>query len=895
MALFRRILSLGMRERMEREIDAELREHMAMCIDDNIVQGMKREEAERDARRRFGNPTVMRERVSAEDFALELESLWHDVRSALRVFVKSPGFSFIVVATLALGIGANTAIFEVIDTLLLQSLPVRNPRELAQVRVVNMDKARGNVSSGYPVVTNPIWEKLRESHPGFSGIAAWQETGFSRGSVGDAHFVSGLYVSGNFFQVLGIVPVAGRLFTAEDDRPGCGQPGAVISYGFWQREFAGRAALGQKLRLNDKTVEVVGVTPASFFGVAVGDNFDVAVPVCAQPYLETKSILNSSTQWWLSIIGRLHPTSSVEQAAAHLKAASPGIFASTLHADYPTESIKDYLAMQLTAEPAAAGVSMLRNMYSDPLQFLLGIAGLVLLIACVNLASLMLARTTVRERDMAVRLAIGAGRWRLIRLVLAESLLLATAGALAGVAVAWVLSRGLLSFLRVSLDFKFDWRLFTFLLGMSLVTCIFFGFAAALRASRTSPGEAMKTGSRGMTAARGRLGFRGALVVSQVALSMMLLFCALLFTESLRNLLIDDPGFQAKGILITRLDFAHLHIPVGSRAAFQQQLLDRIRVIPGVDEVADASIVPLSGSGWNNEVWIDSQSFPQRQVSNFSSVSPDYFHTLRIPMVAGRDFNDLDNNQSTRVAIVNEAFVKKLGLSPNPLGVRFRRQATPTTPEQVFLIVGLVKDTKYHSVRVSNEPIAYLALAQAGDPDSSMQLLVRSRLPMDTEEQAIRSTLHDVSAAISFDFQGLADQIQQSLLADRVLATLSGFFGALAVILAMTGLYGMMSYTVAQRTTEIGIRMALGAQRANIMAMIFGKAAMLLAAGLVLGAGLSLVAASAANTLLFGLKPRDPATLAVASALLAFVALLACAIPSMRAANINPIDSLRAE
>jgi MacB-like protein len=335
MALFRRILSLGKRASTDREIDAELREHMAMCIDDNMAQGMSREAAERDARRRFGNPAVMRERVLAEDIALGLESLWHDVRSALRVFVRNPGFSFVVIATLALGIGANTALFELLDAVLLQSLPVKNPRELAQVRVVDLDKARGDVAGPYPVVTNPIWENLREDHPGFSGIAAWHDVGFSRDSGGDARFVSGLYVSGEFFRVLGVRPVAGRVFTAEDDRPGCGLPGAIISYGFWQQEFGGRPALGQKLRLNDKTVDVIGITPANFFGVAVGDNFDVAVPICAQPYLETKNLLNSSTNWWLSVIGRLDPAWSVQQVAAHLGATSRGIFASTLRADYP--------------------------------------------------------------------------------------------------------------------------------------------------------------------------------------------------------------------------------------------------------------------------------------------------------------------------------------------------------------------------------------------------------------------------------------------------------------------------------------------------------------------------------------------------------------------------------
>jgi putative ABC transport system permease protein len=900
MAILRRILSLGRRARIEHEIDAELREHMAMCVDDNMASGMSREAAERDARRRFGNPTVTRERVSAEDAALGLQSLWHDVRSAMRIFIKSPGFSFVVAATLALGIGANTAIFELLDAVLLQSLPVKNPQELAQVRVVDMDKARGGFFSGYPTVTNLIWEKLRDDHQGFSGIAAWRDVVFSRDTGGDARFLSGLYVSGEFFRVLGVRPVAGRVFAAEDDRPGCGLPGAVISYGFWQREFGGAPALGQTLRLNDKSVEVIGITPAKFFGVAIGRNFDVAVPICAQPYLESRNLLDTSTKWWLSVIGRVDPGWSVKQVAAHLGATSPGIFASTLRADYPAESVKDYLAMKLTAEASAAGVSMLRETYSDPLRLLLGIAGMVLLITCANLASLMLARTTARERDMAVRLAIGAGRWRLIRLVLGESLVLSLAGALAGAALAHALSRGLVAYLRtqddsIILDFKLDWRLFAFLLGISLITCLLFGLAAALRASHTPPGAVIKAGGHGMTASRGRLGFRGALVVSQVALSLVLLFSALLFTESLRNLLIDDPGFRAKGVLITSLDFSRLEIPVDRRDAFQRQLLDRIRSIPGMDKAAITTIVPLSGEGWGNAVWIDGHDSTRREDSHFSSVSPDYFDTLRIPIVAGRDFNDNDTSESPRVALVNEALAKKLGVGANAIGARFWREATPSSPQQLNLIVGMVKDTKYRDIRRPAEPIAYLTLAQDKDTESNMKVLVRSNLPMGAQEQAIRRALHEVSSGISFDFEGMQDQIEQSLLAERLLATLSGFFGALAVLLTMTGLYGVMSYTVTERRTEIGIRMALGAQRANITAMILGKAATLLAAGLLLGAGLSLAAASAAGALLFGLKPRDPATLAGAGLLLAVVTVLASLIPSMRAANVNPIDSLRSE
>jgi predicted permease len=709
MALFRRILSLRRRTRMEQEIDAELREHMAMCIDDNMAQGMSREAAEREARRRFGSPTVARERVSAEDAALGLGSFWEDVRGAMRVFARSPGFSFVVVATLSLGIGSNTAIFELIDAVLLQSLPVKNPQELAQVRVVDMSKARGSFSSAYPAVTNPIWEKLREDHQGFSGVAAWQDTGFSTDSGGDAHYVNGLYVSGDFFGVLGIRPIAGRVFAAEDDRPGCGIPGAVISYGYWQQQFAGRPALGQMLKLNDKSVEVIGITPPNFFGVTVGRNFAVAVPICAEPYLQTTNRLHSSTKWWLSIIGRRDPAWSVQQVAARLGTMSPGIFASTLRADYPPESVKDYLAMKLTAEASAGGVSVLRETYSDPLRFLLAIAGLVLLITCANLASLMLARTTARERELAVRLAIGAGRWRLVRLVLGESLLLSLAGAVAGVAVAQALSRGLVAYLNtqdnpISLDFKLDWRLFAFLLGTSLLTCLLVGLAAALRASRTPPGAAMKAGSHSLTASRGRLGFRGALVISQVALSLVLLFSALLFTQSLRNLLGDDLGFQAKDVLIARLDFTRLQIPSDRRIAFQQQLLDRIRSIPGVDAAANTDIVPLSGEGWGNSVWIDGHNPTQRQDSNFSSVTSAYFDTLRIPMIAGHAFNDHETRQSPRAAIVNEAFAKKLGLGSNPIGARFWREATPSSPAELNEIVGLVKDTKYSSIRRPPDP-----------------------------------------------------------------------------------------------------------------------------------------------------------------------------------------------
>jgi putative ABC transport system permease protein len=884
--------------RRKSDLEEEIEAHLRLAVRDRVERGETPAEARAAAAREFGNVPLVKD-VTHETWGWKwLESAGQDLKYALRRLVKSPGFTLAAIATLSLGIGANTAIFELLDAVLMQSLPVANPQELAEVRIVDREKARGTNVSAYPVVTNPIWEKLREDHQGFSEIAAWRDTGFSRDSGGDARFANGLWVSGDFFRVLGVRPVQGRVFTAEDDRRGCGLPGAVISYGFWQQEYGGGPALGRKLMLNDKPVEVIGVTPASFFGVDVGHNFDIAVPVCSQPFLETRNRLDASTQWWLSVIGRRDPSWPVERVAAHLGAVSPAIFAATLRPDYPVESVKDYLAMKLTAAPSAAGVSMLRETYSEPLRILLGISGLVLLITCANLASLMLARTSAREREMAVRLAIGAGRSRLIRQVLSESLLLSLAGAVAGAVLARTLSRGLVAFLNtannsVSLDFKQDWRLFVFLLVVSVVTCMLFGLAPALRASRTAPSAAMKTGGHGMTASRGRLGFRGALVVSQVALSLVLLFSALLFTESLRNLLTDDPGFRAKDVLIAGLDFTRLQIPMDRREAYHRELLERIRAVPGVDAAAETNIVPLSGNGWDNAVWIDGGT--QRKGSNFSSVSPQYFKTLRIPMLAGRDFSESDTAQSPRVAIVNQAFARLLGLGENPIGMRFRREATPTTPEQVNEIVGVVQDTKYHHIRRPAEAIAYLDITQATDADNSMPVLVRSTLPMATVEAAIRRTMQQVSSGISFDFAGLQDQIRQSLLAERLLATLSGFFGALAVVLAMIGLYGVMSYTVAERTSEIGIRMALGARRADVTAMILRKAATLLVSGLVLGVGLSLVTASAASALLFGLKPRDPATLAIAAAVLAAVALGASYLPARRAAALDPIASLKNE
>ena len=448
----------------------------------------------------------------------------NDLRYAFRQLLKSPGFTVVAVLTLALAIGANTAIFQLLDAIRLRSLPARKPQELALVKIADMTGARGSFNSPYPAVTNPLWERIRDTQQAFTGMLAWSADRFNLATSGEPRFARSLWVSGDFFRVLGIQPVLGRVFTAADDRRGNGFAGAIISFPFWQREFGGDSSvIGRKLTLDGHTVEIIGVTPASFFGLEIGRSFDVAVPISSEAILfGANNRLEGGTTWWLTLMGRLRPEWSIERATAHLSSISPGIFEATLPANYPSANVTNYLGFKLAAVPAGTGVSSLRQTYSRPLWLLLAIAGLVLLIACANLANLLLARASARERELAVRQALGASRGRLIRQLMSESLLLAVVGAILGWLMARMLSRLLVAFLSTEgnalfVDLHLDWRVFAFTSGLAGLTCILFGLMPAQRGARTSSGEALKAGGRGMTASRERFGLRRALVVSQVS------------------------------------------------------------------------------------------------------------------------------------------------------------------------------------------------------------------------------------------------------------------------------------------------------------------------------------------------------------------------------------------
>jgi putative ABC transport system permease protein len=831
-----------------------------------------------------------------------MTALVRDVRYALRMLRNNPGFTAVAVLTLALGIGANTAIFQLLDSIRLTALPIKNPNQLAEVRIIQSHGRTGNFTSSHANLTNPQWEQIRDRQQGFSGMFAWSQDRFNIAPNGETHLLDGLYVSGDFFRVLGVQPALGRLFNTEDDQRGCGSPGVVLSHALWQREYGGDAsAVGRKMTIEHHPFEIIGVAEASFYGLEVGKRFDLAVPICADPLMRGEyGRVDVPHEWWLSVMGRLKPGWSVERASAQLAAVSPQIFEATAITNFGAEEEKHYLTYHLGVLPAGTGVSDMRKDYETPLGLLLAIAGFVLLIACTNLASLMLARASSRDREIAIRLALGASRARLIRQLMTESVLLAAAGAALGLLLSRSLGKFLVSLLstgqnRVFLDLIPDSRVFGFTLGLAVLTCLLFGLAPALRVTRTGSAEALKAGGRGNTAGRDRFGLRRALVTAQVALSLVLLVGALLFSRSLGNLLSLDPGFRANGILITDLDLTQLKLAPERRQPFKRDLLEQVRAIPGVDAAAEVGIVPLSGSGDNNDIWMAGEDSQQKKTVNENWVSPGYFKTLETPLLAGRDFDERDTATSPKVAIVNQSFARALTNRANPVGMNFHRPIGPNRPERIIQIVGLVKDSKYYDLRDQNLPIAYIPVAQAENPDEFDTFLIRSRAPLGDTTSAVKHRLIEVNPEISITFHIFESEILDTLLRERLMATLSGFFGFLAAVLAVIGLYGVMSYIVERRTNEIGIRTALGAGRLRIMVMILDEALLLLAIGIVAGLTLSVALGRAASSLLFGVKPADPLTLALAAALLSVVAAAATYVPARRASKIDPMVALRCE
>jgi putative ABC transport system permease protein len=830
-----------------------------------------------------------------------MTSFWRDLRHAFRFLRLSPGFTFVAVLTLALGIGANTAIFQLIDSIRLRTIPVKNPQELGTIRIADRHWGSGQFSSQYSQLTFAMWEQIRKRQEGFAEIAVWSDQRFNLATGGEVRKAKGIRVSGDFFHVLGVEPILGRLLGPEDDQPGCSLSGANISYAFWQRNFAGDpSVIGKRLTLDGNSFQVIGVTPPAFKGISIGDTFDVAVPICVEPILSPhNNRMTLRHAWWLASIGRLKPGWTIPRANAQILAVTPAILQETIPLVYDAEGTKKYLEYKFGAFSASTGFSELRSDSETSLWLLLGISGLVLLIACANLANLMLARASARERQITIRRALGATRWRMVRELLSESLLLAAAGSICGLFLAFAISRMLVAFIStqqnpVFLDLAMDWRVLAFTTGLAALTTINFGLAPALRATRTEPATLLQSGSRGATGGRERFSLRRILIVSQVGLSVVLLMGALLFVRSLRNLTTLNVGFQQTGILVTSIDFTHLQIPEERYTQYKGDLVRRVQAIPGVESAAHAMLVPFGGSTWNDNV-INEGSDQDAGVVWENFLGPGYFQTIGTPLLAGRDFDDRDTATSVKVAIVNQAFVRKILKSADPLGKRFRIHESPGKPRPLYEIVGVTADNKFQDMHEEFLPFMYFPATQEEKPSPDDQILIRSSLPLTSLIASMKETIANANPGIDLEFLVFKTRIQDSLLQDQLMATLSGFFGLLAVLLAAIGLYGVMSYMVIQRTKEIGIRMAIGAERADVLRMILCEATVLTVAGLVIGTALALASAQAAKSLLFGLKPRDPLTLVMAVVTLSAVAALASFLPAYRASKLDPLTALRYE
>ena len=812
-----------------------------------------------------------------------------DLRYAVRQLRLAPGFTLVAIASLALGVGANAAIFQLLDAVRLRSLPIPNPRELAEIRIVGGNRGFGINNGFYSQLTRPIWREIKDHHEPFSGVFAWSTYEERIGKGSDLHLVRAIEVSREFFPVLGVQPWRGRLLMSEDEESACTISGIVVSYPFWQSEMGGREIVGNNpIIVDGHSTQVLGVTPPGFFGVAVGESFDIAVPLCYGKDIH-REVFD------ISVMGRLRPGWTLERASAVMAGMSAGIFEATAPSGYSSQAIQQFKNYKLGAYSASAGVSLLREEYDRSLRLLLGITGLVLLIACANLANLMLARASAREREFAVRLALGASRGDLLRQSLVESGLLALTGTGLGIGLAQFLSRVLIWSLSsedspIKLATAADWRVLLFAGTVATVTCLIFGAAPAVRATGAQPVTAMKSGGRGMTGGRERFSMQRALVVAQISVSLVLLVSALLFVRSFHALMTVDTGMRQKGITLAFLQSPkpNNEWTPESAAEFRRELLSEVRSVPGVIDAATTTNVPLLGGSWTHGVRVGAVE----DSSKFTWVSPDYFKTMGIPIQSGRGFNDNDTASSPRVAVVNHTFIKRFLGGADPIGHRLTTAPEPDYPSTTYEIVGVIPDTKYGDIREGTPPMTFAPAPQYPVQVSWTRLMIYSSAPV---EAAIRRKLAESHPELLAFFSDFQTDVAQGLRRERMLAMLSGFFGVLAVVLATVGLYGVVSYMIARRRNEIGIRMALGASRGNVILIVMREAVLLLAAGLAAGGILSVIAGRGAESLLFGLKPSDPLTLLTCVLVLSVIAALASFIPARRAAKVDPMVALRYE
>jgi putative ABC transport system permease protein len=887
------------RKRKPSDFDAEVAAHLELETERLKEQGLSEVEAHMAARRTFGNVTLAQERFYESGRWLACDHLVQDLRFGLRTLRKSPAFTAVAVLTLAVGIGANTAIFSLIDTVMLKSLPVRRPAELMQVLIHDP----GRPGEPRHSFTNTLWEQLRDRQDVFTGVFAWGENQFDLARGGAVQNAQGIWVSGEFFQTLGLQPAAGRLIAPSDDGRGC--PGvAVLSYGFWQEHYGGApSAIGSMLSLSTHPFVVVGVAPSGFSGLDVGSKFEVALPICTATMFDgTVSRLDDRGWWWLHVIGRARPGINRTQLTSRLAGISPQAFAASLLEGMDPDRQKHFLKWSFMAAPAATGISDLREDFDEPLGILMAVVGLVLLIACANIASLMLARAAARHKEIALRRALGASRLRLIRQLLTECLLLSAAGALLGILFARWGSALLVRFIStaknaVFLDLSLDGRVMGFTAAISLLTGLLFGVLPALRSTRISLTSAMKDAPALEGERHGRFRARRWIVSTQVSLSLVLLVSAGLLLRSFAKLATLDIGFDRGNVLLVRADLQSAKIPPEQQLAAFEEIERRLRTLPGVVSVGRSVITPMEGGVMDFPIVTDwSKAMTDDEtIARFNYVSPGYFEALRIPLQVGRNFDNRDSKTARPVAIVNQTSARRFFPDLNPIGRTFRiiRFSGKLTPP--IEVVGVVRDSKYEWVGEVTQPTLFFPAQQTPVFIERQSWEVRTAVPPSALLSAVQAAVARVNKGIPLEFNTLAEQVNDSMVKERLLALLSGFFGALALLLAMIGLYGTLSYLVAQRQREFGIRMALGAEGGAILRLVMRSVISVLALGVAAGLAISLATTRVLQSMLFGLGPRDTVTIVAAVVMLSLVALAAGYLPARRATKVDPMVALRYE
>ena len=887
-SIIRRLKHLLDRNRLDRELAEEIEIHRTMTEGRLRQSGLSDAAAAAESRRLMGNTALAREEARAAWVAPWIESVWQDVAYALRILRRAPGFAAAMILVMALGIGATTGVFGLVDGLVLRSLPVHEPERLVYF---------SRPSFSYPVL---LETRARSGHV-LSSVAAWDMDRFNIAWATELEPTEVLMASGNFYSMLGIRAAIGRTFGIEDDAIGGGNGGlvAMISHDAWQRRLRGDpSVIGRTLRIEQKTFTIIGVTPPGFFGVAPGLAPEVTIPLTNTA---NAGRLTSASSSWLHMLGRLNDGVTLSAANAALGTFWPAVLQATTNPGMPTERRATYLARTTSLESGSAGYSRVRNQFAEPLWVLLALVTLLLTVACASAANLILARGVSRQREIAVRLAIGASRPRLIRQMLTESVVWTCLASAVGLVLALWGAGTLVSLMtttqeQIVVDLSLNWRILGFSIALAFVTACVCSVIPAFGSTRLDPGSSLKETGQISSPGPRRWSLGKSLVAAQVALTVLLLFGASLFVRSLASVLAQDAGYERQGVLVLATDVEALGYEGEKLTAFYQQLHERLAGIPGVQSASLSMYPPISDEdgAWTQSIAIDGNPVPETPGQSevyFNAVSPGYFETIGTPLVSGRDFNRNDIASAGPVVIVNESLARRYFPGQDPVG----RQITMgrNKNRRDVQVVGIVRDAKYQRLQEATRSIAYLPYTQ--QPVENLFAEVRAAGSLVPVVEHMRREVRALDAVVPMRIETVADRIRESLVTERVIAMLATALGLAALVLACAGLYGMLAYAVSRRTREIGLRLALGANRAEVLRTVFFQSLVLAGLGILAGLIGALALGQFAQNLLFQISPRDPVSFGVAAAVMLLVACLAAYLPARRASRVDPVVALRCE